>query len=347
MKSRKYKVAESVFEIILEEPWNFMDYSDVVLERIRRAAAGEPGLEILPTRAGDKEPHRTLVQLRSELPENFDPRRDLDLSQYEPFRYEGDAEPVFSLTVKAGLEGLPDIGRKLMRVDVQMPYYTIYDKDGAPSITLDEHPDTGVPSATLCMDSSFRSGSLFPHEGIRPSSLVFEMSTALMMMFTYNLSSKGTVLMHASVVRHKGKANIFLGKSGTGKSTHSHLWLEHVEGCDLLNDDNPVISIAPDGTPIVYGTPWSGKTPCYRNVSAPVRAIVRLEQKSENIITRKEGFQAYTDIIGSISSIRWNRPVMDGINDTAEKLVLGARIFTLGCRPDREAAMVCMEAVES
>ena len=166
-----------------------------------------------------------------------------------------------------------------------------------------------------------------------------------MMMFTYSQATKGKLLIHASTVRHRGKANIFLGQSGTGKSTHSHLWLEHIEGAELINDDNPVISIE-NGIPTVYGTPWSGKTPCYRNTSAPIRAIVRLEQAPENNISRNKGIAAYTAFIGSVSSIKWNRPIMDGINATAEKIVMSCGIYTLRCRPDREAAMTCCKAIE-
>src|SRR5690606_24548491 len=73
------------------------------------------------------------------------------------------------------------------------------------------------------------------------------------------------ILIHASVVSCAGKAYAFLGKSGTGKSTHSRLWLRHIAGTELLNDDNPAIRIEPDGRVFVYGTPWSGKTPCYKN----------------------------------------------------------------------------------
>ncbi|MBO6066250.1 MAG: transposase, partial [Lachnospiraceae bacterium] len=84
------------------------------------------------------------------------------------------------------------------------------------------------------------------------------------------------LLMHASVTMHAGKGYLFLGKSGTGKSTHSQLWINNIEGCELLNDDNPVLRVEDDGSVRVYGSPWSGKTPCYRNLDVPVGAIVDL-----------------------------------------------------------------------
>ena len=81
----------------------------------------------------------------------------------------------------------------------------------------------------------------------------------------------GTVAIHTSTICCQGKAVFFLGESGTGKSTHTRLWRENIEGAVLLNDDSPILRII-DGKPWVYGSPWSGKTPCYKNESYPLAA---------------------------------------------------------------------------
>jgi serine kinase of HPr protein (carbohydrate metabolism regulator) len=52
-----------------------------------------------------------------------------------------------------------------------------------------------------------------------------------------------TLKLHASVIEKEGRALLFLGKSGTGKSTHSRLWQQYVPGCSLLNDDEPVVRV--------------------------------------------------------------------------------------------------------
>ena len=73
----------------------------------------------------------------------------------------------------------------------------------------------------------------------------------------------GTIAVHSSCIVYRDRAVLFLGESGTGKSTHTRLWREHVEGAFLLNDDSPVLRVE-DDVVRVYGSPWSGKTPCYR-----------------------------------------------------------------------------------
>jgi serine kinase of HPr protein (carbohydrate metabolism regulator) len=68
-----------------------------------------------------------------------------------------------------------------------------------------------------------------------------------------------TVAVHASVVIYANRAVLVLGESGTGKSTHTKLWLRHILGSRLLNDDSPVIRIELDENnqlvPFVYGSP--------------------------------------------------------------------------------------------
>ena len=66
---------------------------------------------------------------------------------------------------------------------------------------------------------------------------------ALMILFALSTAGQGIALFHASTVSFADKAYMFLGVSGTGKSTHSSLWLKYIDGTELLNDDNPVVKV--------------------------------------------------------------------------------------------------------
>ena len=44
------------------------------------------------------------------------------------------------------------------------------------------------------------------------------------------LSHHNCFMMHSSVVVHEDKAFVFTAKSGTGKTTHSNLWLKNFPG---------------------------------------------------------------------------------------------------------------------
>ena len=180
---------------------------------------------------------------------------------------------------------------------------------------------------------------------LRQEKRMFALNNALMLMFSFSTACRGALEMHSSVVMNGGKGYLFLGRSGTGKSTHSRLWIKNIPGTVLLNDDNPILRLMPDGTPRVFGSPWSGKTPCYRNVSYPVGAIVRLSQAPHNEIRRLKGVAAYAALVPSISGKRWDKHQAEGLHETENLLAQYARVFHLDCLPDEDAARVCFGAV--
>ena len=171
----------------------------------------------------------------------------------------------------------------------------------------------------------------------------YGLNAALMLTFAFASSYHDTLLLHASCIAHGEWAYPFTAKSGTGKSTHTSLWLKHIEGSELLNDDNPVVRILSDGLPYIYGTPWSGKTPCYKNESAAVGALVQLAQAPENKITRLRMTQAYPYILASVSGLKILPESMDAIYESIAALLETCPVYELECLPNVEAAQLCAQ----
>lgn len=155
-----------------------------------------------------------------------------------------------------------------------------------------------------------------------------------------------TIMIHASVVNHQGTGVAFLGKSGTGKSTHSRLWLTHIPNTVLLNDDNPAVRITKDGV-FIYGTPWSGKTPCYKNERMPLKAFIRLQQAPANTFTWQPGLKGFIAVLPSCTAIRWNKDLFAGMNTILEKIISEVPVGYLQCLPDAAAAQLCHASVFS
>ena len=146
-----------------------------------------------------------------------------------------------------------------------------------------------------------------------------------------------TIKIHASVTELNGKALVFLGKSGTGKSTHSRLWREFVPDCTLLNDDEPLIRVFEDEPVRVYGAPWSGSTACFRNASAEVAAFVHLYQSPENRLTRLRNVEALSSLYASAAMLRSDAGNKDRVLDVVAAVLQRVPVYRLDCRPDYEA----------
>lgn len=157
----------------------------------------------------------------------------------------------------------------------------------------------------------------------------------------------GTVAIHSSCIVKDGKAVLFLGESGTGKSTHTRLWREHIDGAFLLNDDSPVIRVE-DGKIWAYGSPWSGKTPCYKAERYELAACVRLSQAPENHIRKLPVLHAYGAIHPSCPpEFAYDDALYDHISCFIGKMLSSVPFYHLECLPDEAAARLAFNTIFS
>lgn len=166
------------------------------------------------------------------------------------------------------------------------------------------------------------------------------LSSLLRAAYAMAVINHGAVSIHASAISYRHEAILFLGRSGTGKSTHADLWRAYADGAVLLNDDNPTLRLEA-GRLIAYGTPWSGKRGCYRNVGLPVRGIVRLSQGAENRYRALNEGEAFMALLPSCSAVLSDERMEDQLCDLLGKIAQHTRIGHLQCRPDRQAFCCC------
>ncbi len=261
---------------------------------------------------------------------------------YAPFLTGTPDEPVCSLELRDSLES-PESSEFVYEVrEKDFPRLSFSRFKGG--WVVDMAPESELPTAArLLASEDFSSAAmmLLSEDG---RLLRFAVDNALMLMFAISTATLGTLEVHSSVTMCGGKGYAFLGKSGTGKSTHSRLWRENIPGSKLLNDDNPIIRVR-DGEARIYGSPWSGKTPCYKAGSVPLAAVVRISQSPENKIRRLAAVEAYASMYSSCSAFREIEHTADGIHATLSELVSAVPMFVLDCRPDREAAELCHDTL--
>jgi len=192
-------------------------------------------------------------------------------------------------------------------------------------------------------DKEFKNSKIYVKEKELYNSNI--LSWMIMVAFGQRVLSNNTALIHSSVVENGKYAVAFLGKSGTGKSTHSRLWVETNKGFKLLNDDNPAVRIE-DGEVYIYGTPWSGKTDCYINKKIKLMSIVRLTQAKENKMQWKtRGVDSLLILMPSFTAIRWNNGIFSSMIGILENIIQYKNVGQLDCLPNAEAAELCLNEI--
>lgn len=168
----------------------------------------------------------------------------------------------------------------------------------------------------------------------------YGIDNSIMISYAFCMANHGAILMHSSVPVKDDRGYLFQGKSGTGKSTHCELWLKHIEGTERINDDNPVVRVMADGEAWVFGSPWSGKTPIYKNVGYPIQGFLRLHQAPHNKIRQMSKLEGFASVLSSCSTMIWDKLSYNAICDNISKIVSTVGCFDLECLPDRDAAVL-------
>lgn len=171
-------------------------------------------------------------------------------------------------------------------------------------------------------------------------------TSILRLAFSQSILGVKGISIHSSCVSLDNKGYLFLGKSGTGKSTHARMWLQAFKEAELLNDDNPALRIV-DGECHVYGTPWSGKTPCYKQRRLPVQAIVRLEQAPRNAFQPMDEIEAFSAVLPSCSVIQSDENLQDLLYDTLIEITSTVKVGWMKCLPCPDAAICCAEGIKN
>lgn len=182
------------------------------------------------------------------------------IPSYEPFRTTEEEDCVMVMEVDDTLHPVPKVQRSRIRVFDTGNGDTAVDRleDGGYQFIIKDI--RGRACCLLIADKAFaHCRCALNGDGMMRS---FGLNSALMLAYAFATGGRQTLLIHASLVRHQGRGYAFVAKSGTGKSTQVAMWLRCIPGCDLMNDDNPVVRVI-DGEVMIYGSPWSGKTPCY------------------------------------------------------------------------------------
>lgn len=287
------------------------------------------------------------------LPDGFD--KETYLSPYAPFEdICSDSKPITRLRVEL-CDSLKEKiqGTNLEIFNEEPPYFWLFDKGETVNPFTSNQMNNLIfgfsyskkkPDCILITSKDLSEAVVYVPTILAERLVEFALSNAMMLLYTFTTSSFDTLMIHASVIRNAEKAYVFLGRSGTGKSTHSSLWLKHIEGSSLLNDDNPVIRVK-DGKVYVYGTPWSGKTPCYKNEVVEAGSVVRLSQAPFNKIDRLSPLHAYAALMPSCSCMRWDSASYEALHKTVEKVIMAVPCWHLQCLPDEDAARTCHSAI--
>jgi hypothetical protein len=166
---------------------------------------------------------------------------------------------------------------------------------------------------------------------IRQSANPYSIDAVLRIVHTLALARQGGLLLHAASAIRNGKAFVFAGISGAGKTTISRL---APAGVTLLTDEISYVRKTSDGY-IAFGTPFTGElAKLGENVSAPLAAVYLLEQGPVNQIEPVPAGDAVRALLANILFFAKEPELVRQVFQSACKLVDRIPVSRLTFMPD-------------
>ncbi len=155
----------------------------------------------------------------------------------------------------------------------------------------------------------------------------------------------GGALLHAAAVDYRGRGLLFLGASGSGKSTTAALWTAAGAGV-VLADESVMLWRARDQL-LLGGTPWPGSAGVGQARIVPLAAVFILEHAPRHQVAPLPPAAAAGHCLGHAFLPHWSEAGAAAALELAEAVVQSVPAWRFGFRPEPEAVAFIRELVEN
>lgn len=169
---------------------------------------------------------------------------------------------------------------------------------------------------------------------------------AFRLFFLYLAQRKGFYALHSASILYKGKAWLFSGHSGCGKSTHTALWHTYAY-TPYLNGDLNLLGQDKDGNFQVYGIPWCGTSGLFTTETCPLGGIVLLEQAKTDFLKPLSEYEKILRVMQRMISPSWTETFLDCNLDFAQKLADCIPVYHLACTKNPSAMEVIKKQIDA
>ncbi len=153
----------------------------------------------------------------------------------------------------------------------------------------------------------------------------------------------GGGFLHCAAINYQGRALVFSGTSGVGKSTTAQMWMDR--GYPILTDDRNIIRFM-DGIPMVCATPFHGSIRTINPKCIPLGAVFFLEQADENRCTPLSQARAAARMMANSMTPNYSHERVTAILNTYAEALEHIPAFHLAFRPEPAAVDIVLDVLK-
>jgi hypothetical protein len=195
----------------------------------------------------------------------------------------------------------------------------------------------GPPARAVAIDAQRRRGTLYLPTSAASRRAGFALSYPLdELLFQHHIARGGGLVVHACGVAADGRALLFCGRSGAGKTTTARLFRRYHPESQVLSDDRVVLRRRGAGWQ-VFGTPWHGSGRFASPGSSRLAAVVFLEQARSTRLVPLPVVQVAARLFAQSFPPIWEAEGTARALETAAMVASEVPGYVLRFRPDRSA----------
>lgn len=240
--------------------------------------------------------------------------------------------------IREGMFNIPKHCKKMF----ESRYCIIYEGNGR---YYTEYPDYNYSFAT---EVEINSGNavIYILDSVKNESMSVNQnnfSFVLRDTFWERLRVAGMMAIHSSTIIYNGKAYMFSGLSGTGKTTHTNMWTEYYN-VEILDGDMCICGIKNEKI-YAYGSPWHGSSGKFLNKRVELGGIIFLHQAKENYIMEMNELNKIINIYYRNFIIPLCKKHVSELMNTASIISKRVMCLELYNKPEREAVEIIKKRI--
>lgn len=248
-------------------------------------------------------------------------------------------EPDVSVTVEYSRHSGMDIGPLVY--DSNQVWHLHEDGAGGHQLVLASADFGPEPFRILHFDKSFSHGRLWVREldewktvapdGVRP--MIFPWLLVDEMIVSRHLLEHGDLEIHGCGVVDGPSGRLFVGHSGSGKSTMAGLWRS--SGSVVLSDERCILTHA--GRWTIHGTPWISDSGCFSPSEVPLAGVYFLAHGPKTEVREIEPIEAALRLVPECVSPIHSGPYLSVLLQSTAALLEQVPAYLLTFTPDMSA----------
>ena len=116
--------------------------------------------------------------------------------------------------------------------------------------------------------------------------LEYPLFSAIRDIFFFKVQERGMIAVHSSSIVYRDKAYVFSASSGTGKTTHTNMWIQETDAKIL---DGDLCVLTREGNDVyAYGLPWAGSSRRFMNKKVKLGGIIFLVRSRKDVVKKPD-----------------------------------------------------------